>query len=218
LSVSTVKTSVYSVTGTLSAVNMQDFAGHEAGGFQKHHSVDDILNLAHATQRMELRERLIRLRRMPGCLDHAGRDRVHANSAFGVFDRERLCDRVEAPFGQRCESGRAPRIRMIDQAGRDVDDMAGALLRHGRDRGLRDMEEAGKVDGQRLAEVGFRVVREFLADKYAGIVHKRVNSAEAVKASLDQLFAVSGLAMSPGTASTSASFEALIEREFATTR
>jgi hypothetical protein len=27
----------YLVTGTLSAVNMQDFAGHKAGGFQEHH-------------------------------------------------------------------------------------------------------------------------------------------------------------------------------------
>jgi len=31
------------VTGTLSAVNMQDFAGHKAGGFQEHHGIDDVL-------------------------------------------------------------------------------------------------------------------------------------------------------------------------------
>jgi hypothetical protein len=31
------------VTGTLSAVNMQDFVGHKAGGFQEHHGVDDVL-------------------------------------------------------------------------------------------------------------------------------------------------------------------------------
>jgi hypothetical protein len=31
------------VTGTLSAVNMQDFACHKAGGFQEHHGIDDVL-------------------------------------------------------------------------------------------------------------------------------------------------------------------------------
>jgi hypothetical protein len=31
------------VTGTLSGANMQDFAGHKAGGFQEHHGIDDVL-------------------------------------------------------------------------------------------------------------------------------------------------------------------------------
>jgi hypothetical protein len=31
------------VTGTLSAVNMLDFACHKAGGFQEHQGIDDVL-------------------------------------------------------------------------------------------------------------------------------------------------------------------------------
>src|SRR6266404_6100185 len=46
------------MTGALSAVHMQDFTGDKAGGFQKHHGIDNVLHLAHSPKCMKFGERL----------------------------------------------------------------------------------------------------------------------------------------------------------------
>ena len=91
---------------------------------------------------------------MHRCLDDAGRHRVHADTAPGTFDRERFRHRAETALCQRRKGGWASRIGVIDEAGRDIDDMSGALPRHFSDCGLGDVEEAGQIDGKHVAEVG----------------------------------------------------------------
>ncbi len=76
------------MTGALAAVDEQDLAGHEAGTFEIKNRVDDVLDLAHVADRVQGVERCVRLGGMHRRLDDAGRDRVHADAAPGVFDRE----------------------------------------------------------------------------------------------------------------------------------
>ena len=53
---------------------------------------------------MQRAERRVRFRRVHRRLDDAWRDRVGANAAFGVFDREGAGCRVQAALGERGES------------------------------------------------------------------------------------------------------------------
>jgi hypothetical protein len=101
---------------------------------------------------------------MHRCLDDAERYRVHADAAPRVFDRERSCHRVETAFCERGKGRWASRVGMVDEAGRDIDDMSGALPRHFSDCGLPDVEEADQVDGKHVAQVGVRVVGEPLTE------------------------------------------------------
>ena len=56
-----------------------------------------------------------------------------------------LVAELRPPLVRLASTVGTPAIRVIDQAGGDVDDVAGALLQHlGRDA-LRDVEEAGEV-------------------------------------------------------------------------
>ena len=63
-----------------------------------------------------------------------------------VFDRKRLGRGVQAALGQRRQHRRHARIGVVDQAGRDLHDVAAALLLHLGDGELRDVEEARDVD------------------------------------------------------------------------
>jgi hypothetical protein len=60
------------VTGVLTAVDVQDLPNYKACGFEERHRIDDVPNLAHPTDRMKLRERLVRAGRIPRRLDDAG--------------------------------------------------------------------------------------------------------------------------------------------------
>ena len=84
------------MAGALTAVDVQDFAGHEAGLFEIKDRIDDILDLTHVADRVQGAERRVRLGGMHRRLDDAGRDRVHADAALGVFDRERPGGGVQA--------------------------------------------------------------------------------------------------------------------------
>jgi hypothetical protein len=107
-----------------------------------------------------------------------GANRVHADAALGVFDRERLGGGVEAALGQRRQHGRHAIDGVIDQAGGDLHDVAAALLLHFRNRQLGDAEEAGEVDAERAGEIGLAVLGERFCDEDAGVVDQRVDAAE----------------------------------------
>lgn len=106
---------------------------------------------------------------------------------------------------------------MIDQAGRDLDDVAAALVEHLLDRQLGDAEEAAQVDAGNRVVVLLRVLGERFADEDTGIVDQRVDTAEALAAGRDEPLAVAGTDMSPWTVRMSGSCEGVIVREVATT-
>ncbi len=80
---------------------------------------------------------------------------------------------------------------MVDEAGRDVDDVAAALRDHLCYRALGDVEETGQVHRGHHVVVGARVVGERLADEGPGVVDQRVDPREPVERLLDD--APSGL-------------------------
>jgi molybdenum-dependent DNA-binding transcriptional regulator ModE len=68
---------------------------------------------------------------------------------------------------------------MVDEACRDLHDMAAALLLHLGDGQLRDAKEAGEVDAQDRRVIGLGILGKGLCNEDAGIVDQRVDAAEA---------------------------------------
>src|SRR5262249_42172606 len=128
------------VAGALAAVDVEDFAGHEARRLEVENRFDNVGDLAHMADRLKSPEGLMGLDRVNRRLHEARRDGVHANTALGVFDGERLGRRVEAALRQRRKHGGYAGDGAVDQARRDLDDMAAALLLHLGDGELRGME------------------------------------------------------------------------------
>ena len=70
----------------LAPVDVQDFAGNERRRLQEEDAVDDVADLAHVSNRRELRaESGVTLCRMHWRLDDAWRDSVHPDAAGGVL-------------------------------------------------------------------------------------------------------------------------------------
>ena len=59
------------------------------GVLQAEYPVDDVRNIAHATQRMKLAQPFVGRRIVSGSFDDAERDRVDPDAARRIFDRER---------------------------------------------------------------------------------------------------------------------------------
>jgi hypothetical protein len=118
------------------------------------------------------------LHRMHRRLDDARRHGIHADSAPGILDRQRLGRSIEPALGQRSQDRWNLGVCVIDQAGGDLDNVTAVPLFHFRNRELRDVEEARSVYRQHGTVVGLRVFREGLGDEDAGIIDKRVDAPE----------------------------------------
>src|SRR5882757_4051839 len=70
---------IASVPCTLTTIHVQDLAGDEGRVLQIENRVDDIVDLAHATDWVQLPERLVRGRVVHRCLDDAECDDVGPN-------------------------------------------------------------------------------------------------------------------------------------------
>src|ERR1700675_3872565 len=79
---------ICSMTSALAAVDVQDFAGHEVCRLEIEDRVDDIGDLAHMADRMQGVELRMRPGRVHRRLDDTQRDRVHADAALRIFNRE----------------------------------------------------------------------------------------------------------------------------------
>ena len=137
--------------GRSATVDVQDLTCDECRLFQIQNGVEDISRLPHSPHRLQAGKKLVRLWRMQRCFDNARRDRVYANTPASVFDGERTRHRIEAAL---CQSGkrRAKRShRLLRDRRRDVDDMPGAVLQRPGCGLLRDVEEPGQIDSNRLA-------------------------------------------------------------------
>ena len=146
------------MAGALGAVDVKDCARHKAGRFQVEDRIDDIGDLAHTANRVQRAELRMGLDGMHRRLDDAQRNRIHADTALRILDRQRFGRGGQAAFCKRREYGRYARHRVIDQARCYLHDMAAALLLHLRDSELRDVNEAGDVDAQDRRVVGLGVL------------------------------------------------------------
>ena len=86
---------------TLATVHMQDLAGDEAGILQIEDRVDDVVDLAETTDRMQFRQGVVGRRIVHRGADHPEGDGVRADAAAGVLDSQRLGHRVQPALGQR---------------------------------------------------------------------------------------------------------------------
>src|SRR5471030_243098 len=86
------------------AVDVENLAGNEGGRFEIENRIDDVLYCAHASQGMNLGEKVVRVRRVHRRLDGARRDGVDPHTPLRDLDRERLRQRVQTTLGDRGEA------------------------------------------------------------------------------------------------------------------
>src|SRR5947209_11418087 len=118
----------FSMPGRLAAVDVECLPRDERGPLQVEDPVDDVANLSHPTERVNGGRAVVRCGVVHRRLDHSERDRIDADAAFRIFDRQRASDRVQPAFGQRSESRGDRADRVVDETRRHVDDMTGALV------------------------------------------------------------------------------------------
>src|SRR6266446_7633793 len=135
-----------SVSRALPAVDVKDFAGHEAGPFEVEDRVDDVGDLADTADRVQGGELCIRLDGIHWRLDGARRDRVHSDAALGILDGERFGHGIQATLRQHRQHGGYAGDGVVDEARCDLYDMAAALLLHLGDGELRHVKEARDID------------------------------------------------------------------------
>ncbi len=117
------------LAGVLAAVDVQDLAGDEAGRLEVDDGVHDVARLAHPADRVQAGERLVVLDRVHRGLDDTRRDGVDPDAPAGVLDGQGLGRGVEATLGQRRQDGWHAAVRLVDEAGRDADDVTAAARR-----------------------------------------------------------------------------------------
>src|SRR5579872_7364063 len=138
--------------------------------------------------RMQIVQLGVCFRVMHRTLDYPRSDSIHTNAAFRIFDCQRFRCRVQPALGQRCQYGWHSSVGMIDQAGRHLYDMTAALPFHLGNRALRHVEEASQIDPNNRSVISIAVLREWLADEDAGVVHQRVDTAETGHCHPNHLF------------------------------
>src|SRR4029078_121834 len=102
---------------TSATVHMQDLAGDEAGILQIEDRVDDVVDLAETTDRMQCRQGVVGRRMVHRGADYPEGDSVTADTAAGVFYRQRLGYRVQPALGQRRQRRGHRRVGVVDEAG-----------------------------------------------------------------------------------------------------
>src|SRR5260221_14195498 len=167
---------VASMAGVLAAIDVQDFARHEASLLEVKNRLDDVGDLPHAAQRMQGGELRMRLGGMHWRLDDTERDGVHSDTALCILDRQRFGRGVQRALCERGEHRRYAGDGVVDEARRDLHDMTAALLLHLCDGELRGVKEAYRIDARYRSVIGRRVMREWLGDEDAGVIDKRVDA------------------------------------------
>ena len=77
---------------------MQELAGDEGGILQIKDRVDDVVDLAETTDRMQFRQGVVGRRIVHRRADCPEGDSVRANAAAGIFDRQRLVTAFSPPL------------------------------------------------------------------------------------------------------------------------
>src|SRR5580658_4604899 len=77
-----------SVSGTLTSIHVQDLAGDKRRGLQIKHAFDDVVDLAHAPQRMPLGQCIVCRRLVHGSANVAESDGVAPDAVLCVLDSQ----------------------------------------------------------------------------------------------------------------------------------
>src|SRR5262245_53071038 len=129
---------------------------------------------------MQLGQESVRFLSMHRRLDYAWRDSVDPDSLARIFNRERLCCRVQSTLRQRRQRRRHAAICVINEAGRDLYDVPGAPLQHLLGCEAGDVKKATEIDTKHVGIIFVGIVSERLCDEDTGIVDERVDAAEAL--------------------------------------
>jgi hypothetical protein len=175
------------VTGALTTIDVQDFAGDEVGVVQIHNRLSDVVDFAHVADRVQIAQRFMGFFAVHRGLDDARGNRVHPNPALGVLNRQGFGRCVQTTFGQRGQYRRHAVNCVVCQAGGDVDDVAFALFFHLVDRELGDVEEAVQVHRQHVGVVFGGVRGERFGDEDTGVVDQGVDAAKTCDGFTDDL-------------------------------
>ena len=89
-----------SVSGSLTAIDVQRLPRDERGPLEIENPIDDISDLAHTTKGVQPTQLRIGQRIVRGSLDDAERDRVNPQSARRVLDGQRTGHSDEPAFGK----------------------------------------------------------------------------------------------------------------------
>jgi hypothetical protein len=103
-------------------------------------------------------------------------DGVDADAAGGVLDGQRPGNRQQAALRQRGQRGWLHGVRVVRDAGAEVDDTAAALLQHLADGALGQPGESGEVDAGDQRVVLGGVVGEWLGDADACVFDQGVDA------------------------------------------
>ena len=130
-----------SISGGPPAVDTECLPGDECGALEVQDPINDVGDLPDAAERVQPSEFRVLVWAVHRRLDHAERDRVDPHVVGCVLNRERTRDGFQPALGQRGECRGRVASRVVDEAGRDVDHVSGALALHLSDRALGDVEE-----------------------------------------------------------------------------
>ena len=82
----------------LATIDVDGLAGHEAGGLEIEYRTDDVGDLAHAAERVQLGKLRMGFYGMHRRLDNAGRDRIHSDAGFAYSIASDLVAALRPPF------------------------------------------------------------------------------------------------------------------------
>src|SRR5215471_2734474 len=113
-------------------------------------------------------------------LGDSRRDRIYANTLFGVLDRKRSCRGIQTTLSERRKHSRHAGHRLVDEAGRDGYDMTISLLVHDLYRPLRHMKETRNIGCDIGSVVVIRICGKRLGHEYTCVINQRVDAIEAI--------------------------------------
>ena len=109
--------------------------------------------------------------RVHGRLDYARRYGVYANASRGILDGQSPGDGSDTTLGERSQGRRCFGAGVVDERGRDVDNMARTVFQHLDNDPLRQKEKPGEVDANNSGIVITRIVGERLGNEYTCIIY-----------------------------------------------
>ena len=154
------------------------FACYERGVLKIEHCVDDVRDLTHSTEGMELRQRRMIILGVHRRVDVAGRHRVEPDVVRCVLQCQSLTYGWHRRFRKHRQKSRHAAARLIREDCRDVHYMPRLLLLHLRDHLLRHEEVAGHIGVHYQIVVVLGVLGERLGNENACVVNQQVDTAE----------------------------------------
>src|SRR5882757_11365780 len=103
------------MTGALATVDVQDLASDKGSAFQKHDSVNNVLNFSHTSDWMQFGKEIMCLGSVHRRLHNARSNGVNPNPLFCILDRQGLRGCVQPTFSQRGKDRRNVAVGVIDK-------------------------------------------------------------------------------------------------------